>query len=417
MKILHVGYSDKLGGAAIAMMRLHTSLKAIGLDSNVLVGEKLSKDKYVIGPKTNNEKLFNELKIKIARQKKYFYRHNGKYSHSLNLLKSNLVSRISEINPDIINLHWINNELISIKDISKLKIPIVWTFNDMWPMCGGEHYSEDDRNKLGYDKVKKRSDETGFDINKFIWTQKKKYWKSKIKHVVCISKWLENKAIESDLFKDNLISFIPCALNTKDWSPIDKNIARDQLNLPKNKLILLFMSTNGDNDQRKGYKYIQSFLDNFLELKKNIVLLNIGKNFKNQNQNQNQIKNVININKSFDGDPKILKLYYSSSDILLAPSILEAFGQVAIEAGSCGVPTIGFKNTGLEDTIQHEKTGYLCEYLNQNDFNKGLLWMIEKINKNRNYFESSCISFVKRNFSSEIIAQKYKSIYESILIK
>ena len=101
----------------------------------------------------------------------------------------------------------------------------------------------------------------------------------------------------------------------------------------------------------------------------------------------------------------------------MAPSILEAFGQVAIEAGSCGVPTIGFKNTGLEDTIQHEKTGYLCEYLNQNDFNKGLLWMIEKINKNRNYFESSCISFVKRNFSSEIIAQKYKSIYESIFNK
>ena len=55
MKILHVGYSDKLGGAAIAMMRLHTSLKKIGLDSNVLVGEKLSEDKNVIGPKNNYE--------------------------------------------------------------------------------------------------------------------------------------------------------------------------------------------------------------------------------------------------------------------------------------------------------------------------------------------------------------------------
>ena len=83
------------------------------------------------------------------------------------------MSKINKINPDIINLHWINNELISIKDISKIKIPIVWTFNDMWPMCGGEHYSEDDRNKLGYDKVQKRSDENGFDINKFIWEQKK----------------------------------------------------------------------------------------------------------------------------------------------------------------------------------------------------------------------------------------------------
>ena len=267
MKILHVGYSDKLGGAAIAMMRLHTSLKKIGLDSNVLVGEKLSEDKNVIGPKNNYEKFFNNLKIKIARQKKYIYRHNGKYSHSLNLFKSNLVSKINKINPDIINLHWINNELISIKDISKIKIPIVWTFNDMWPMCGGEHYSEDDRNKLGYDKVQKRSDENGFDINKFIWEQKKKYWKLKIKHIVCISNWLKNKATESDLFKENLISFIPCALNTKVWTPVDKDAARDQLNLPKNKLILLFMSTNGNNDQRKGYKFINSFFNNFLDKK------------------------------------------------------------------------------------------------------------------------------------------------------
>ena len=73
-------------------------------------------------------------------------------------------------------------------------------------------------------------------------------------------------------------------------------------------------------------------MNNFFRVKKKYSSFKYWKNFKNQNQNQ--IKNVININKSFDGDPKILKLYYSLSDILLAPSILEAFGQVAIEAGS-----------------------------------------------------------------------------------
>ena len=46
---------------------------------------------------------------------------NGRHSHSLNLLKSSLIKTINNINPEIINLHWINNELISIKEISKLK--------------------------------------------------------------------------------------------------------------------------------------------------------------------------------------------------------------------------------------------------------------------------------------------------------
>ena len=72
MKILHVGYSDKLGGAAISMMRLHYSLKKVGLDSKVLVGQKLSDDKNVIGPKDKNEIFLNELKIRIARQKNIF---------------------------------------------------------------------------------------------------------------------------------------------------------------------------------------------------------------------------------------------------------------------------------------------------------------------------------------------------------
>ena len=42
MKILHLGYSDTLGGAAIAMMRLHNSMIKIGQDSKVLVGQKLT---------------------------------------------------------------------------------------------------------------------------------------------------------------------------------------------------------------------------------------------------------------------------------------------------------------------------------------------------------------------------------------
>ena len=39
--------------------------------------------------------------------------------------------------------------------------------------------------------------------------------------------------------------------------------------------------------------------------------------------------------------------------------------------------------------------------------------MIGKINEDRNYFGSSCINFVKRNFSSEIIAQKYKTFMKA----
>ena len=77
MKILHVGYSDTLGGANIAMIRLHQFFKKFGINSKVLVGEKLSNDEDIIGPIYKYEKKYNEFKIKLARPKKYIYKFDG----------------------------------------------------------------------------------------------------------------------------------------------------------------------------------------------------------------------------------------------------------------------------------------------------------------------------------------------------
>ena len=42
-------------------------------------------------------------------------------------------------------------------------------------------------------------------------------------------------------------------------------------------------------------------------------------------------------------------------DLLILPSKLEAFGQIASEAILCGTPVIGFNKTGLDDIIVHKK--------------------------------------------------------------
>ncbi len=411
MKILHVGYSDTLGGASIAMMRLHSSLRNAGIVSKVLVAQKLSTDQDVIGPIKKSEKYFNELKIKIARQKKYIYKHDGKYSHSLNIFSSQILDKIEKIKPDIVNLHWINNELISIKQISQIKIPIVWTFNDMWPMCGGEHYSNNDRYKLGYNKTKKTFSEHGIDLNRYLWCKKKKYWGNNIKLIICISNWLKEKTEESKLFNTYKTEYVPCTINNNLWSPIDKITARKNLNLPLDKNILLFMSTNGIKDFRKGFGYIKDYFQNSTQNKENIMLLNVGKN------NSVEINNnrIININETFNGKSDKLKFIYSASDILLTPSILEAFGQVAIEAASCGTPSIGFENTGLSDAIKHKQTGYLAKYLNKNDFDNGINWLLNQLKNNKEYFKDKCLNFVENNFSSNLVSKKYINLYKGVL--
>lgn len=412
MRILHLGFSDTNGGAAQAMMRIHNSLLDLNIDSNVLVAEKLTKNRNVFSSNKNFfEKYIVDFKIKLARQKKFFFNSSNGYSHSLNIFKSNILKKIDEINPDIINLHWINNELISIKQLSKIKRPMIWTMMDMWPMCGGEHYTDSSRYIDGYKDFNRDPGEKGFDLNKWLWDKKIKYLKNNPKTIICISDWLQNKTKKSFLFKNTNITKINPSINNNVWKPIDKNFAKKKLDIPLDKKVLLFFSTNGINDKRKGYEFVEFVSNKSSSSLKDFIVLIVDKDsLLEKKSNQIKFKEKLNF-----GDTEKLRLIYSSSDILLAPSRLEAFGQVAIEAASCGKPCIGFNNTGLEDAIHHKVTGYLAEYLDRDDFNNGFNWALEQILKNDKHFHNACIKFVNDNFSPRIISQKYLKIYNKTL--
>jgi glycosyltransferase involved in cell wall biosynthesis len=50
----------------------------------------------------------------------------------------------------------------------------------------------------------------------------------------------------------------------------------------------------------------------------------------------------------------------AACDIYAAPSRLEGFGMIQVEAGACGKPVIGIKAMGMLDTIVDGETGYLA---------------------------------------------------------
>src|SRR5689334_2455117 len=141
MKILLVSTYDIQGGAARATYRLHQGLLNIGVNSQMLVHEKSSNDKTVFAPRTavsqgiaRAKKSFEALPVK-------FYRQRSNATYSPQWLPDTIVSKVNQINPDIINLHWISNAFMQIETIAKLKRPLVWTLHDMWAFTGGCHYS------------------------------------------------------------------------------------------------------------------------------------------------------------------------------------------------------------------------------------------------------------------------------------
>ena len=406
MKVAHINFSDTNGGAAIATGRIHNSLLKEKIDSYLFVNEKKSDFENVFGPNSTFKLIEIELRKSLSRLMKKKFINDIDGTFSLNIIRSGILKKINDLNPDITHLHWIGNEMISIPQIKKIKSPVVWTLHDMWPYTATEHYTYEKKYITGYEDVNSKKK---FDINKWIWRRKKKFFNFPI-NFIATSRWQEKNLKNSHLFNNHNIELIPLPLDSENWFPINKKTAREILKLDKNKKTILIGSEGSHHFHRKGMDIIQDIFKKKMVNTEKIQVLILGR--KNPKlENLEQIKYFGHLNDKFTS----LRLIYSASDLLLMPSRLESFGQMALEAGACGTPTIAFENTGTEDLIQHKSSGYLAKYLDIENFAEGIKWCLN--DENNEKLSKNSEKFTKNNFNAKEIAKKHISLYEKILKK
>ena len=405
MKVLHVNYSDSIGGAAIAVNRLHNKLLIKNINSQMLVIDKNINDLHIHGSKKRLHKSINNFKIRLARfLKRKIITTKNKETFSFNLINTNLLNTINNFEADIVHLHWIGNEMISIQQIKKINKPIVWTFWDMWPVNGCEHYSTDQRNLEGYFKNNRNINEKGIDINRYVWSHKLKHFNFKM-NIVCPSNWLLNIVKQSKLFKKSILNYIPLSIDSSFWTKENKTVSRKLFKLPENKIVL-FGSSSGTN-KRKGFNFLIKAINN-LNLK-DITLVVFGEKPKDIGEIKAKYIYVGKIYKK-----NSLRSLYSAADLIVMPSISEVFGQISLEGASCSTPSVVFENTGITDLITHKKTGYVAKKNDFIDFQKGIEWclqndqILEKISHNVR-------RKVEDKFNDNINTEKYIDLYKSII--
>ena len=406
MKILHINYSETIGGAAIGANRLHKALLKLNVNSEMLVVDKSTNEKNIHGPKTSLEELISKSKKIFSRFiKRKFIKTNNKETFSFNYFNSNILDKINLINPDVVHIHWIGNEMISISQLKKIKRPIIWTFWDMWPFCGAEHYTYDKRYSDGYTKYNRPNYEKGLDLNKLIWNYKKNNYNFQFT-INAPSKWLYGEIKKSKLTKDKDIINIPPNLDTNIWYPHEKKFSREIYQLGKNDKILLFGSSTGAN-YRKGF----DFLIDLFEQKKfnNTKLIVFGEKPKNLDKLKIEHSYIGQVN-----DDRALSLLYSSADVLLMPSKLEVFGQVGLEAQACGTPCVVFENTGLVDFVKHKQTGWVSKYLNINNYAEGINWILENEERYLSLVKKG-VELVKENFDDNLIGKEFIKEYQKLI--
>ena len=401
MKILHVNFSDNYGGAAIAVMRIHKLLLRNKIDSSLLVSDKILNEPKTFSINKTSEKLKNIIKGSINRNLKFLFKSKNKTTHSLNIIPSSLLYEINKFNADIVNLHWIGNETISISQINKIKTKLVWTLHDMWPFCGAEHYTNNKRFEYGYKLSNKPTSETGLDINKYIWEKKTRHFK-KIKKIIVTSSWMKNAAKKSFLFKDKQITEIPLPIDVNNWNYIKNNkYIKKLLKIEQNKKIIVFGSDNYLKNERKGLKFYLNLVKKLNKDKYQFIVFGEDNHeeFNSYLKKLNIKKKILNMGKL--KDELSLKIFYSSIDLLILPSTQESFGLIAQEGSIMGVPSIVFNNTGLTSVIDHKKNGYLSKSNSNEDIYAGVKWCLSNLNK----YKVSIYS--KKKFDEKKIINNY----------
>ena len=167
-------------------------------------------------------------------------------------------------------------------------------------------------------------------------------------------------------------------------------------------------------DKRKNHEKIIMALRNLKQKYPNIVYICIG--YGDEEENIKKLVNELDLNSQVmffkDISNNLKNSLIAKSNIFVMPSIIyktsiEGFGIAFVEAAQYGVCSLGGKDGGAPDAIDHNKTGLICDGNKLEDIYSSLVLMIE----NKKYLEFG--KNAKQNVSKfhwEKIFEQYKKI-------
>lgn len=417
MRILIVNTSEQEGGAAVASNRLLASLNKIGLQAKMLVRDKSSESPTVLslnGKHTARWKfLWERLRIFLALHLK----KEHLWDIDTACAGTDITSLPEFKDADIIHLAWINQGMLSLKNINKIARsgkPVVWTMHDLWPATAICHYARGCQNFVSVCRDCRLLPGGGgkHDLANSVWKKKKRLYRQSNIHFVTCSHWLEIQANQSALMQGMTVISIPNPIDTTIFNRQDKLKAKRSLGLPVDKKVILFVAQKV-TDERKGAQYLVDALNQLASSNKALaeecVVALLG-------GHASELILKINI-PSYSlgyvyGDENIARIY-NAADVFVIPSMEDNLPNTVMEAMACGVPCVGFNVGGIPEMIDHMKTGYIAKAGNTSDLCHGICWTLFEAAYAE--LQEASLTKVAHCYSQESVAQRYYEVYSGAL--
>ena len=259
---------------------------------------------------------------------------------------------------DVVHLHLIHNyanfSILTLPMLSRLK-PVVWTIHDPWAMTGGcEHSYECDRWLIGCaPRCPHPRRRTPFQhyIPYLHWRIKKRVYQKTDMTLIVASKWMQDRIERSPLLRHLPCHKIPFGVDLEVFKPRSKMECRKKLGIAADHKVIAFRDVGLKRDRFKGLSWLMAALKIYVPQEPTCLLIfEDGEGFKILSPKYSVITPGW-----VDGEDLAIAL--SAADVFLMPSIQEAFGLMAVEAMSCGTPTIVFEGTSLPDVIKSPRGG------------------------------------------------------------
>ena len=334
-------------------------------------------------------------------------KYTGRYGHGFPFATRQLLKKLDELQPDIVQLHNLHHQFFDIPALfGWLKthpVKVVWTLHDCWALTGHcAHFmlNRCDKWQRGcgecpdlthYPAIKR--DTTA----KLLEQKKSLYGRWDKLHLVAPSEWTA-KQIHLSFLHNTPAQVIYNGINLQAFQPI-KSDFRVRHGLQASFIVL---GVSAMWTKEKGIEVFEA-LAKRLPSPFKVVLVG-GEHGQVEQLGDNVLWIPATQNKNE------LAQIYTCADVLLNPTCEEVLGLVNIEALACGTPVVMFPTGGAPECID-ESCGICLEEATVEAAEKALL----ALQRGEIHFEKSACIERAQKFPKEKCFREYVELYQKLL--
>ena len=411
MRVLHLSTYDESPGAANFTHTLHTALRRIGVESEMLVGTKLGHDPTVHLLSGYAQPVRAWLRRKLDEWPLRRHRLGDHVDFSAGWLPGRVVQAARKLAPDVVHIHWVQHGFLSVSDAARLPLPVVWSLLDHWPFTGGCHYEGDCQRwqqECGACPVLRSNRPK--DLSHRIWQAKARAWQKRRWWIVSLSEWSRQRAAASPLLRDHHHASLLVPIDTERWKPLPRAGSRSLLGLPADAFVVAMGAVRADAP-RKGGHLAAAALRQWTGAQpgREVWFCVFGDGqLQLESTDKLHVRTLGRLSDTFS-----LRTVFSAADLMIVPSVADSGPRITGEALACGTPVLGFPVGIHPEILRNGINGYLAPMITPEALMAGLTWGWEA--RGNTDVRDAARRTALEQLDANVVAQRHAEIYARAL--